>query len=70
MLGFAVLAVCFTGAYAAEMAGPQAAAGAIKDMFAAKNKYFGNIADSGTLASAKTKEILASQFNALTAENR
>jgi hypothetical protein len=70
MLGFAVVAVCLSGAYAAELAGPQAAAGYIKDTFAAKQKYFGNIADSGTLGNAKTKEILASQFNALTAENR
>jgi hypothetical protein len=71
MLASTVLAVCVASAYGTPaIVGPETAAGAIKNMFAARKKYFGNIADSGTLGNAKTKEILSTQFNALTAENR
>jgi hypothetical protein len=54
----------------ATVAGPITAAGSIREKFAARRKYFGNIADGPTLGNSKTQNILTTHFDAITAENR
>jgi len=63
-----LLAFCASGALA--QVGPITAGQSIAAKFAAKDKYFGSIADGVTLNNPITGKVLSAHFNALTAENR
>jgi hypothetical protein len=65
-----IIVLWATQTLATAVAGPITAAGSIREKFAARRKYFGNIADGSTLGNSKTQNILTTHFDAITAENR